>query len=560
MPERVKKVWDRVRGAAGKVKGLKLRYKIAGAAAAVLLILLVAFLAVRNNRSNKQYAILYSDLSGQDMAAIVTLLDSLGVKDYQIRNNDTILVRQKQESELRAKILMEGYPSTGYAHGTYLDHVSALSSSADREQLVLFDLQDSLSRDIGAFDGVKSASVYLTKGEDHRFILSEAELEAKAAVMVIMKDGETLSKDQVAAIQRLVSNAMKGVEITDVTVEDGAGNRYMSSDNEVSLDETMKYKLGLEQQLNEQVRSNVMRVLVPYFGQDNVEVTVHSTVDVSRSYMEQVIYHEPDWVVVDENGGHGIIGSKIWDDSIVRAEGDETAGGAVGTTTNTEINEYVTQENQVQGNEREISRSGEIVYNTSRDNIQTERPAGSVTDMSVAIAVNSARINLQNPASFVHLAAAAAGISTEVEAQKVAIVSYPFYRDNVEQGGGTGDGSAVREVATILGLPAWAVYAAVAGMALFLALLLVILLLRAKKKRRLALLLLQQQEEERLAAEEEARRKQEEADKAAAAEIMDIQTEQIMQMRQDVRQFVEDNPSIAAAMLKNWLHNDESGQ
>ena len=102
----------------------------------------------------------------------------------------------------------------------------------------------------------------------------------------------------------------------------------------------------------------------------------------------------------------------------------------------------------------------------------------------------------------------------------------------------------------ILGLPAWAVYAAIAGIALFLALLLVLLLLRSKKKQKLALLLA----EEQAAAEAAAAA----AAEAAGADIMDVHTEETMKMRTDVRQFVEENPAIAAQMIKNWLRGEET--
>ena len=55
----------------------------------------------------------------------------------------------------------------------------------------------------------------------------------------------------------------------------------------------------------------------------------------------------------------------------------------------------------------------------------------------------------------------------------------------------------------------------------------------------------------RLQAEEEARSAEEGAD------IMDVHTERSMELRKSVRQFVEENPSIAAQMVKNWLRGGD---
>lgn len=539
MPERIKQIWGRVRDF---VKNLNKWIKIGVLAGIGVALILTVVLIVRSN--NKPYEVLYSELRSEDLTAIVSFLDSSGIRDFQIKNNDTVLVREGQASALRAQLIMQGYPSSGYAYETYLNNIGPLSSQADREQLALYDLQDRLGRDITAFEGVQSATVYLTPGESHRYILEESVIEASAAVNVQMQHGKTLSRDQVAAIQRLVSFAMRGVDISSVTVEDGSGSRYTSGDTD-SLDDTMKYKLALESKVNEETRNSIMQVLVPICGVDNVEVTVHSTVDVTHSYSELLQYFEPDWAADGSSGGKGIIGSQIWDNGLVR-DGDTAAGGVVGTTTNADLNEYVTNESEVRGDEREYHNSGEIQYDVSQQTTQTEHPPGTITDVTVAIAINSAKVNVRDTENFVHIAAMAAGITSENAAEKIAIVSWPFYQDNV-------GGATVQEITTLFGLPAWAVYAAVAGMALFLALLLVILLLRNKQKKKLALLMAEQEERERLEAEAAAAA----AAAAQGADIMDVHTEETMKMRKDVRQFVEENPAIAAQMIKNWLRGEE---
>ena len=41
------------------------------------------------------------------------------------------------------------------------------------------------------------------------------------------------------------------------------------------------------------------------------------------------------------------------------------------------------------------------------------------------------------------------------------------------------------------------------------------------------------------------------------ADVMDIQTERSMELRKDIRQFVDENPEIAATMIKSWLKGDD---
>lgn len=41
------------------------------------------------------------------------------------------------------------------------------------------------------------------------------------------------------------------------------------------------------------------------------------------------------------------------------------------------------------------------------------------------------------------------------------------------------------------------------------------------------------------------------------ADIMNLQTEKSMELRKDVRKFAEDNPEVAAQMVKSWLREGD---
>ena len=148
-----------------------------------------------------------------------------------------------------------------------------------------------------------------------------------------MLSGKTLTEQQAAAIRSLVSHAVSELTIENVYITDTEGNTYTGS-VEANLTNSSNLKMALEQQVNNQVRSEVLQVLSPLFGLENLRVSVHSTVDVSRVYREDTIYEEPDWAKDGSTNGQGIIGSRVWSNSLLR-EGETTAGGVVGTSTNT---------------------------------------------------------------------------------------------------------------------------------------------------------------------------------------------------------------------------------
>ena len=137
----------------------------------------------------------------------------------------------------------------------------------------------------------------------------------------------------------------------------------------------------------------------------------------------------------------------------------------------------------------------------------------------------------------------AAGITDADQRDKISIMISPFYRP----------GSETPTEPVVEGLRNWMIYAAIAGVGVFLLLLLLILLLLHRRKVK-----------KRKAAEAEA------AAEAAAnalimtqaapqqSNIMEMQTEKSMELRQDIRKFAEENPEIAAQMVKNWLREGEA--
>ena len=154
---------------------------------------------------------------------------------------------------------------------------------------------------------------------------------------------------------------------------------------------------------------------------------------------------------------------------------------------------------------------------------------------------------------------AAAGIYGEIDEEtglevlngRISVISYPFFRPEVEPGP---DPSII----TIAGIPLWVLIAAAGGLLLFIILLVVILLIRRRRRKK------QEAEEEANASEVDALLAAVglggQATDGNGADVMEIQTEQSMQLRKDIRQFASENPEIAAQMVRSWLRGgDDDG-
>ncbi len=540
--DKVKGIWQKVKDVFKKMgKGVRILLIVG----LVLIVGVVA--AVLIFQSTRPYVMLFSDLTTEDMSNVVTYLQENGVTDYRIRNNDTILVPEAREPSLRAGLLQNKvYPQSGFSYSTYLDNIGMLSSESDREQLRLYETQDRLGATISLLDGVQSAVVNITPEEDNRWVLNQDDLtKASASVVVTMKDGYSMTNEMADTIRNLLLTGVKGLDMEHVTVADETGKTW-SGGGISDADDATALMLSLQAQVDENVRNKVIDLLEPIYGAKNLSVEVNSAVDVSKTYEESITYHYPDETAWDSMGGHGLIDEWVWDNSII--QGDEGAGGVVGTTTNADLNEYVTQQ-ALAGNAQEAGASGSITYKHDVTTTQKENYGGVITDVMVSVVVNSNNIeetNQLNMDNLVPLVARAAGISTELQNDKIIVVQRPFHTEPVPE--------PVLPPEPLL--PNWAIYAMIAGFALFLLLLLLILLLRSRAKKRKARKLaeLQQQQQQQMVLIPAPAGGPPEPQ---GAQIMDIQADKTMELRQDVRKFVEDNPEIAAQMVKTWLRGGE---
>lgn len=133
----------------------------------------------------------------------------------------------------------------------------------------------------------------------------------------------------------------------------------------------------------------------------------------------------------------------------------------------------------------------------------------------------------------------ATGIAAADRLEKITIVNAPFYEDKEDED--------TKEVSNILknikdNLPVIAVAAAIAAVVITLA----VILIRRRRKRRL-------EEEEELEdllipdVTEEIRK----------PEILNLKNERSRELRENVRDFADENPEISAQMIRNWLNGGE---
>lgn len=549
--EKIKRGFGKVKE---KVKSLSRKTLIIIAAVVAVVVIALIALAVSLSANRKEYAVLVTGVSNNEAASVISYLEGQGVTNYKVENNDTILVPKGQEENLKAKILMENLTESGFFYSTYFDHINSLSTEAERNQVTLFDLQDRLGATIRSLEGVREAVVTITPGEDKSYILdNNVVVEAEASVTVTMADGKELGDEMANAIRHLVSHSIKGLEIGSVGIIDSLGNVYGEFGS--GTGDTSQKKLELELLNENRIRTEVMKALTPFFGEDNVRVAVKCEVELGNVTEHRTDYELPEYAQDGSTGGRGIVDSEGYQYSNGRP-GDDSVGGPVGADVNSDLSEYVEDNQDIQGDERSVAGGWQKDYLTSNSVKDIYNDSGHLVDVSVAVSINSKvaeGANLRQLQSHVARAAQITGDIDEVTGEenldgKISIMAMDFFNPTAGPDQLPDDGSIV-----FLGVPLWVWIAAGVGLLLFIILLVVILLLRRRKRKM---------------QEEEERREQEEMDALlnaagmdepnaeSGADVMSLQTERSMELRKDIRQFVTENPEVAAQMIRSWLRGD----
>lgn len=523
------------------IKKISKKTWIISAVVLVSVAVLIAFFL-----NNKPYEVLVTGVSSGEASSILTFLEGQGVTNYKVENNDTILVPRSQVTALKGKLLMEGYPQTGYAYSTYYDHVGSLSTESERDNAYLMFLMESMSNVIRTFENVKDATVLISPGEDHGYVLDSGNVvDATAAVTVTMEGAAKLSAQQVSAIRNLVSHGVQGLEIDSVAISDTMGNSY-TADASAAAGDASALKLQLEEEYENKIRTEVMQALSPFFGTDNVRVSVNCVVELSQRTVSSRDVHLPDWAQNGDTDGKGIIGKQIYE-YYVNRPGSDVVGGLVGSETNSDLPEYVEKGADPNGNEQSLGGSGQVDYDNPFTETQALYTAGYLEDCTVAVSINSAAVGAADTEKIRQHVARAAGIAGPVDAEtgveyladKISVVSMDFYSPVAPP---------VLDAATV---PMWVLVAAAGGLLLFIILLLVILMIRRRIKKKKAAIQSNELDEMLASAGFMDTASQ------AGADVMSMQTEKSMELRKDIRQFANDNPEIAAQMVRGWLKGSD---
>ncbi|MES0870779.1 flagellar basal-body MS-ring/collar protein FliF [Pseudovibrio sp. SCP19] len=381
------------------LKGLGPARLAAMGAMAALLIGLFSFIIVR--ATAPQMVPLFTDLTLEDAAAIVSQVESQGVSYELGVNGRSVLVPQENVHRLRMTLAEVGLPSGGGVGYEIFDKTDTLGATSFVQNLNRTRaLEGELSRTIRSIGRIASARVHLVIPEKQLF---QRDREPPTASIAIKVQG-SLTNGQIRAIQHLVATAVEGLEPSYVSIVDERGTLLASGTGDKeglaggsSLDER---RLTMESRLRQQVEEILNNVV----GTGRARVRVAAEINYNRKTETQELFDPDGQVLRSSQSKEENASSTNGEDTVSvgnQLPNADAAGSSAGSKDSSNVSEEILNYEISKSTVTEIYEAGGLerlsvavlvdgTYTTSEDGTQTYQPRSREELEQIATLVRTA--------------------------------------------------------------------------------------------------------------------------------------------------------------------------
>ncbi len=538
----------------------KTRRLVLGIVAGTVGIALIAILVLTFGQNN-DYSVLFSGLSQEEAQQIGSLLQDQQI-DFKYNASDgTIRVPEAVVETTRVTLLSQGYPKNGFAYDMYLDNTGLMTTESDKKQITLYELQDRLGATIRSFEGVQEARVNIAEASEQRYVLEDNETQgASASVVITMQNGSVLTEDKAQAVKNLVAHSVRGMNFAEVVVLDGetmleVGGSSGSGSAATDLN-------SLTSMVETSIAANIRNVLEKLYGTGSVAVSVKGTLNMEKLIQESTEYSTPE--KISEEDKTGLLESEELVNESSQAYNNE-AGGVAGTESNADTPRYTNED----GDEEETdsyydgSASREWLYNVIKEQRQVD--PGILEDVSVGVIILTDNTSVPQEDLY-RLVANSAGIPVTEANDQITIIRDPGMPTEEEEPILNPPEDTLGVITTLIPLPL--LIAIVAGVLLLLLLILFLLLRRRRKKKDSEPEDADFEGGDQLSASDLGLDETgsggplgagglDDEDDLNSEEIMNLRMQKSMRLKQNIAEFVDQNPQIAAKLVQSWLRGEE---
>ena len=325
--------------------------------------------------STPEKAVLYSELTHDDVNRIGTALRESGINFDVSADGTTVLVGHSDTAQARMLLAEKGLPQSSSSGYELFNELGSFGLTSFMQEVTrVRALEGELARTIQTLKGVKAARVHIVLPD--RATFRREQQPASASVVIRTENADDARSAQ--AIRHLVAAAIPGMKADAVTVLSTDGTVLAAGDD---LSNAAAGKLaGLEHQVSREIEENLRRTLSPYLGLGNFEVSVAPRLNTDKTTVSETTF-DPESRV--ERSIRTVRENQL----------SQNRSSDAPTTVQQNIPaEQVAAGNGADANEEATRREDLTNYEISSKVTQTVRDGYTIENLSIAILVNRDRL------------------------------------------------------------------------------------------------------------------------------------------------------------------------
>lgn len=229
--------------------------------------------------------VLYTGLDREDISRIGGVLKDAGIDFDVSADGSTLLVGRGDTAKARMLLAEKGLPRSSASGYELFNQIGSFGLTSFMQGVTRTRaLEGELARTIQSMDGVKAARVHLVLPDPGSFRSDQQ----PASASVVIRTEKTNDASPGEAIRHLVAAAVPGLKVDSVTVLNTDGTVLASSgDGEGASAGKMA---TVEQTVDHEIEDKIRRTLMPYVGVGNFQVSVAVRLNMDRRTMSETIF------------------------------------------------------------------------------------------------------------------------------------------------------------------------------------------------------------------------------------------------------------------------------
>lgn len=340
---------------------------------AIVGITLTGFVILMMWTGKPDFQILYSNLPPEDAGKILSRLKDQKIPYQLSSNGSSVLIPREKVYEVRLELASQGLPQGSGVGFEIFDNTKLGMTEFVQNVNYQRACQGELARTINGFAEVESSRVHIVMPSKSLFL--EDEEPATASVVLKIRPGRSLSKEQVQGIVHLVSSSISGLEPENVTIVDNYGKMLAGLKGKSSVEQVSSDQFAFQEKMEWSLEKKVETMLEKALGPGKAIVRVSCHLDFMRREKTEEKYQTDNQVVRSE---------QLFTESSNRTE--NIPMGVPGATSNIGKGNAIST---VTAGKPEFNKQDRTVnYEIGKVISHTVEPVGKLDRLSVAVVVD----------------------------------------------------------------------------------------------------------------------------------------------------------------------------